>query len=305
MPNPAIPGTLRDRTGSQAIQRRAAAEIKRRYAGLQTDVLELFNRIPVYALNDDYGAVVYGMTPDQYERLSIELAAALDRWVAGARDPAHIFWYDGMVSDASQMGAAQSVANLSALAPAYAASRALETVIYSAPYQNRLAVAQMKSYEHWTGLAAAQKAELTQVIGRAVIDGKNPKAVTTEIMERMDVGRAKALAWAQTDITDTLRKARMAEADYTSENLGIKIGLLWTSALIPTTRAHHAARNGKVFDSAEVKAFYSVNGNRYNCRCAVTEALLDENGKPILSARLKASMLAERETWEKQQAATS
>jgi len=305
MPNPQITGTIRDRTGSQAIQRRAAKEIKRRYAGLLADVLAAFGRIPVYSLNDDFGAVVYGMTPDQYENLSIELAAALDRWIAGARDPAHIFWYDGVVSDASQMGAAQSVSNLAALSPAYAASRALETVVYSAPYQNRLAMAQLKSYEHWTGLAATQKAELTQIIGRAVIDGKNPKAVTTEIMERMDVGRSKALSWAQTDITDTLRQARMAEADYTSENLGLKIGLLWTSALIPTTRQNHAARNGKVFDSAEVKAFYSVNGNRYNCRCAVTEALLDENGKPILSNKLKASMLAERETWEKQQAATS
>jgi len=303
--NPQIPGTLRDRTGSQAIQRSAAKEIKRRYAGLLADVLAAFNRIPVYSLNDDFGAVVFGMTPPQYEALSIELAAALDRWIAGARDPAHIFWYDGVVSDASQMGAAQSASNLAALSPAYAASRALETVVYSAPYQNRLAMAQLKSYEHWTGLAATQKAELTQIIGRAVIDGKNPKAVTTEIMERMDVGRSKALSWAQTDVTDTLRQARMAEADYTSENLGLKIGMLWTSAFKSRTRSWHASRSGHVYSSAEVKAFYSVNGNRYNCYCAVTEALLDENGKPILSARLRASMLAEREAWQKTQDATS
>jgi len=67
--------------------------------------------------------------------------------------------------------------------------------------------------------------------------------------------------------------------------LGIKTGMLWTSALIPTTRSWHAAKNGKVLTTAEVKAFYSVNGNRYRCRCAQTEALLDADGKPILTKK--------------------
>ena len=298
MPNPTIPGTIRDRTGSAAIMRRVVADIKRRYAGLQTDVLAIFARVPVYQVNDTYGQVFYGLTPQQLELLSEELQAAYARWIASAKDPANVFWYSQYIDDAQQMGTAQSVANLTALAPSYAAARTLEAVVYSAPYQTRLAMAQIKSYEHWTGLAASQKSELSEIIGRAVIDGKNPKAVRTEIMERLDVSRSKAAQYAQTDITDTLRQARIAEADYTAENLGMKIGLLWTSALIPSTRSWHASRNGKVFDSAEVKAFYSVNGNRYNCRCAVTEALLDDEGKPILTDRLKASMLAERKAWE-------
>ena len=301
MANPIIPGTLKDRTGSTAIMRRAVAEIKRRYAGLSADVLAAFGRIPVYALNDEFGQVAYGMTPQQLQALSDELLATFYRWMTAGRDPMHAFWWDAYLDDASQTGAAQSAANLTNLSPVYAASRTLESIIYSAPYQNRLAMAQIKSYEHWTGLAATQKADLTQIIGRAVVDGKSPKAVTTEIMERMDVGRAKALSWAQTDITDTLRQATWAETDYATETLNIKIGLLWTSALIPTTRPHHAAKNGKVLTTEEVRAFYSVNGNRYNCRCGQTQALLDDNGKLIATDRLKASMLAERTAWEKTQ----
>ena len=113
-------------------------------------------------------------------------------------------------------------------------------------------------------------------IGRAVVDGKNPKAARAEIMERLDVGRSKAMAYAQTDITDTLRQARMAEADYAQEQFGMAIGLLWTSALIPTTRPWHASRNGKVYTSAEVTAFYGQRGNRYNCRCGVIQLSGDE-----------------------------
>jgi hypothetical protein len=299
MPNPVIPGTPKDRTGSGRILRRAIQEINQRYAGLQVEVLALFDRIPTYALNDGADRIVYAMTPQQMELLSTELQATHARWIAAARDPAYIFWWDSHLEDASQLGTAQSVSNLTNLSEAYGVSRALETVIYSTAYKTRLAMAQIKSYEHWTGLAAQQKTDLAQIIGRAVVDGKNPKAVRTEIMEKLDVSRSRAAGYAQTDITDTLRQARIAEADYASAELGLKIGLLWTSALIPTTRSWHASRNGKVYTSDEVKKFYAVNGNRYRCHCATTEALLDTDGKPILTDRLKASMLAEKQAWEK------
>ncbi|WP_217901294.1 phage minor head protein [Rhodoferax sp. TH121] len=263
--NPIIPGNVKDRTGTAGILRRANAEIKKRYAGLSREVLEIFDRIPVFALNDAADRVLYGMTPEQMAVLSAELQAAVERWIASGRDPAYSFWWNQYASEASHLGTAQSVANLTNLSATYAAARSIETVIYSQPYQTRLGMAQIKSYEHWTGLAASQKAELAQIIGRAVVDGKNPKAVRTEIMERLEVSRSKAAQYAQTDITDTLRQARWAESEYTSETLGIKIGMLWTSALLPTTRAWHASKNGKVLTTEEVRAFYSVNGNRYNC----------------------------------------
>nr|WP_315471750.1 phage minor head protein [uncultured Rhodoferax sp.] len=297
-PNPAIPGTPKDRTGTAGILRRAHAQIRRRYAGLQTEVLAIFDRIPVYALNDVTDRVMYGLTPEQLQAMSAELAAAYERWIAAGRDPAYSFWYSTYVEDATQLGTAQSVANLSTIAPAYAATRTIESIIYSTPYKTRLGMAQIKSYEHWTGLAAQQKADLAQIIGRAVVDGKNPKAVRTEIMERLEVSRSRAAQYAQTDITDTLRQARMAEADYSSVELGLKIGLLWTSALLPTTRATHAARSGKVYTSEEVKAFYGKDGNRYRCHCSVTETLLDSEGKPILTDKLKAAMLKEKATWQ-------
>ena len=302
MANPVIPGSAKDRTGAGRIIRRALAEIDQRFKGLKADVLALFNRIPVYSTNalaDPGPRVLYGLTPQQMASLSAELQAALERWIASGRDPANLFWWAPYADEASQLGAAQSVANLGNLSAVYAASRTLESIVYSTPYQNRLAMAQIKSYEHWTGLAAQQKTELAQIIGRAVVDGKNPKAVRTEIMERLEVTRSKAAQYAQTDITDALRQARWAEAEYAGESMGLKIGLLWTSALKPTTRSWHASRNGKVFTAEEVKAFYGQRGNRYNCYCGQTEALLDADSRPILTDKLKASMLAEGQAWER------
>lgn len=299
--NPVIPGNAKDRTGTGGIRRRAGASIRRRFELIETEVRSAFDTIPVYALNDTGGPVVrYGITAEVLARIAASLQATLDRWIgSGARTVEQVFWWDVFVDDASQLGTAQSAANLSALSPTYAAAQSLFSIVHSQPYVERLATAKFKSYEHWTGLASEQRADLAQLIGRAVSDGLNPKAARRLISDRLGVGMAKALAYAQSDITDTLRMARVAESERAKDEFGIETALLWTSALIPTTRTWHATRHGKVFTPDEVRAFYAENGNRYNCHCATTECLLDAKGEPILTQQLRDTMARERKAWER------
>lgn len=298
--NPIRPGTTKDRTGAAGILRRCVAQIGRRWAGLTAEVLAIFERIPRYAVNEaasEFGRVLYGLTPQELAATAQALQDALDRWITDGREAKHVLWYEPFQAEAAQLGSAQSAANLGQLSTTYAAARSLRDIVFSEPYRNRVAMAQIKSYEHWTGLTQGMRSELSQIIGRAVVDGKAPRAVRKEIVERLDVSKSKALQYAQSDITDTLRQARMAEKDQAEADFRLSLGLLWTSALIPTTRPWHASRNGKVFTSAEVKAFYSVNGNVYSCHCAVTECLLDDDGKPILTPGLKAAMAKEKAEW--------
>lgn len=300
--NPIIPGNRQDRTGTAGILRRANAAIRRRWTGLQAEVLAIFARIPIYSQNDaarPAERTIYGLTPDEVAATAQALQQALDRWISEGRESRHVLWWEPYPEEAMQLGTAQSVANLTNLSPAYAAARSLQTAVFSQPYRNRVAMAQIKSYEHWTGISAGMRSELSQIIGRAVVDGKAPREVRREIIDRLDVSQSKALQYAQTDITDTLRQARMAEADHGSEVMGLNIALLWTSALVPTTRPWHASRNGNAYSTAQVRAFYEVNGNRYNCRCATTECLTDEGGAPILSKGAKDSLRREREAWQK------
>lgn len=295
--NPIIPGTRQERTGTVPIIRRARAEISRRFAGLTERVLQLFDSIRTYSVNEAQ-AVLYGLTPEELTALNGELQAAMEYWIASGREAAHSFWWSPFLSDASQTGAAQSAANLTRLSEAYAASRSLATIVRSEPYRNRVGLAQVKSYEHWTGQSAQVRAELAQIIGSAVADGRNPKEVRTLIRDRLDVSASKAKAFAQTDITDALRQARWAERDQAEAEFGLNIGLLWTSALLPTTRATHAARHGQVYTSKQCREFYAQNGNRYSCHCSQTECLLDDDDKPILSDTLKQAMAKEKKDWK-------
>lgn len=300
--NPAIPGTVKDRTATGGIVRRASAAIRQRFAGLQAEVLAIFGRIRTYQGNDlapKAERTLYALTPEELAATSQALQDALERWIADGKQPAHLLWYQTHSAEAAQLGTAQSVANLANLSATYAAARSLEQVIYSEPYRNRVAMAQIRNMDHWTGLSGTLRSELSQIIGRAVADGKNPVDVRTEIAERLDVSRSKALQYAQTDITDTLRQARMQEMEMAQEQFAMNLGLLWTSALIPTTRQWHASRSGKVYTPAEVREFYGQRGNRYNCRCAVTECLIDDNNRPVLTDSLKRKMAAEREAWQR------
>lgn len=296
--NPTLPGTRTDRTGSAGILRRAAAEIRRRYAGLTAEALAVFARIRILAANDAaLPRTIYMLTPEERAVVSTALQEAVERWLAAGRDPAHSFWWSTYVEQSARLGTAQTVANLTNLSAAYAATRSIEQVVFSEPYRNRVAMAQIKSYDHWGGTAAEVKSELSQIIGRAVVDGKNPKAVRAEIMERLDVSKSRAMSFAQTDITDTLRQAKMAEDDFAQEELGISTGQLWTSAFLPTTRPSHGARHGRVFSTAEVREWYGRDGNIFRCHCSVTTCLLDDEGKPILTGGLKKAMAKEKADW--------
>lgn len=325
---PLIPADSNDRTGSAGLRRQALADIGRRFAALRAEVLAIFDGIRTLQVNDDQAArdlpaeavaaagvavvedaeaaalttaarTVYAMTPDELSSVSFALRQALDRWIASGREAAHSFWWSPYVAQASQKGAAQASAALSRLSDAYASARSLQQILFSAPYRNRVAMAQIKSYEHWTGLSAQLKAELSQLIGAAVVDGKNPRAVRTEIAERLDVGKSKAAQYAQTDITDTLRQARMQEDEAAELELGLVTRELWTSAFKATTRPSHAARSGRAYTREEVRDFYSRDGNRYNCFCSITTCLVDADGQPIISADAKRKLKAEREAWQK------
>lgn len=297
--NPAIPGTSRDRTGSMTLLRKALAQINQRFDGLRKDVLAIFAGIPVYALNDEAALVRYGMTPEVMDQTMLDIQTALERWLQDGRQARYLFWWNPFVDQAAQLGTAQSAVNLAQLSSVYATARSLDQVLRSEPYRVRVGLARIKSYEHWTGLKGEAQSRLAGIIGRAVADGLNPRAAAKLIAEGLDVTKSKARQYAQTDITDTLRQARWAEAEATTEELGIKIGMLWTSALLPTTRRTHATRNGGVYSTDEVRAFYSRDGNRYNCHCGQTECLLDASGQPILTDRLKKTMAEERSAWQK------
>lgn len=107
---------------------------------------------------------------------------------------------------------------------------------------------------------------------------------------------AKAKNIAQTEQVGALRQAQWNETDWAADRLGLNTGLLWLSALKPTTRWWHAAEHGKVKTTEWVTEFYSRDGNKFHCYCSQIPALLNDDGS-ILNEGLVEKLKAERITW--------
>jgi hypothetical protein len=296
MKNPIIPRSKTDPVGANRILTKALKEIDARFKGAQSDLLAAFNAIPVYALNE-LAEVAYGLSNADRLALAETTQRILDKWLVDGKSPDD-FFYATFSEQAVSTATAIAYTNIATVSATYAAAESLSNIIHSQPYQNAIATAQFKSYEHWVGLSAQTKADLMQVITQAVADGKNPKSVVTEISDRLGVSRSKARQYSQTDITDTLRQTTINEDARVQKEYGIKTGLLHTSAFLPTTRPTHAARSGKVYTREQVQEFYSQMKNKANCHCGVTTVLLDENGKPMLTKNLTDRMAEERQKWE-------
>lgn len=191
-------------------------------------------------------------------------------------------------------GTAQASVNLSGLTEDYA--RPLTSLLASEPYLRRSALVRARVFEEMQGFAGKAGADLARVLFGGMEDGRNPLDIARDIRAQFGVAKRRAETIARTEINGALRRGRLDEEQDAQERLGIKTGMLWASALKPTTRPSHAKRHGRVYTIEEVRDFYSRDGNAINCFCAVTSVLLDENGNPT-SKRAIDRMTARREAY--------
>lgn len=203
----------------------------------------------------------------------------------------------GAATGAYAEGTAQANVNLSGLTDDYA--RPLTSLLSSEPYVRRSSLVAARVFEEMQGFAGETGADLARVLFTGIEEGRNPLDVARDIRERFGVSRSRAERIARTEVNGALRRGRLDEEQDAQDRLGIKTGMLWASALKPTTRPTHARRHGRVYTIAEVRDFYSRDGNAINCFCSLTSVLLYENGNPT-SKRAIDRMTAKREAYQKE-----
>jgi hypothetical protein len=112
------------------------------------------------------------------------------------------------------------------------------------------------------------------------------------------MSRAKNIA--QTEQVGALRQAQWNETDWAADRLGLNTGLLWLSALKPTTRTWHASRHGKVYTTEQVRDFYAENGNRtmlLQLDCSQIPCLLTDDGE-LFNEGLLTNLLLSAKKWK-------
>ncbi|BEA35969.1 phage head morphogenesis protein [Escherichia coli] len=245
------------------------------------------------------GKFIYDMTPQELAELLEAVQGILDDYLLEGGENNQ--WAMDYVVAEARRGTLEAFNNLSQQSQVYASQTTLQQLLSSPGYQNQIASARLTTFSDWKAISDAVRADLTGIITDAVARGVNPRETASVISKRLDVSMSKAKNIAQTEQVGALRQAQWNETDWAADRLGLNTGLLWLSALKPTTRSWHASRHGRVYTTEEVRDFYAENGNRYNCYCSQIPVMLNDDGS-IFNEGLADKLAKERKAWKKDSA---
>ncbi|MDF6269972.1 phage minor head protein [Escherichia coli] len=241
------------------------------------------------------GKFIYDMTPQELAELLEAVQGILDDYLLDGGEQNQ--WAMDYIAAEARRGTLEAFNNLSQQSQVYASQTTLQQLLSSPGYQNQIASARLTTFSDWKAISDAARADLTGIITDAVARGVNPRETASVISKRLDVSMSRAKSIAQTEQVGALRQAQWNETDWAADRLGLNTGLLWLSALKPTTRSWHASRHGRVYTTEEVRDFYAVNGNRYNCYCSQIPVLLSDDGS-IFNEGLADKLAKERKQWK-------
>ena len=297
---PKIPVSKTDPVGANRRLSKASKQIDARYKRLKSSVIELFRTIPVSASNarDAYG-YRYDFSAIRAAQFNESLMQLIDDILLDDTQPMNAgqFWMSVEVADAYGAGTVEAQQQLAAMSPTYATQRTITDIIYSAPYIQRLSIANAATYSDWVGLSDAARNDLSQIIMNAIAVGANPRDIESDIVKRVGVSESRAKNIAQSELTGILRKSQADEVQESKVLLGLNSALFWISALLPTTRYTHAIRHSRAFSPEQCEEFYSKDGNRYRCHCGQTPCMLDDKGNVIMLESSLERMVGVKDKW--------
>lgn len=242
------------------------------------------------------GKFIYDMPAQELADLLEAVQSILDDYLLDGGDQ-NLWAMDYVVAEA-QRGTMEAFNNLSQQSQVYASQTTLQQLLSSPGYLNQIAAARLTTFNDWKVISDTARGDLTNIITDAVARGVNPRETASVISKRLDVSMSKAKTIAQTEQVGALRQAQWNETDWAADRLGLNTGLLHLSALKPTTRQTHAFWHGKVRTTEDVRAWYSVDGNKYHCYCSQIPVLLNDDGS-IFNEGLSEKLAKERRQWTK------
>jgi len=242
------------------------------------------------------GKFIYDMSAQELADLLEAVQGILDDYLLDGGE--QNLWAMDFVAVEAQRGTLEAFNNLSQQSQVYASQTTLQQLLNSPGYLNQIAAARLTTFSDWKVISDTARGDLTNIITDAVARGVIPRETASVISKRLDVSMSRAKTIAQTEQVGALRQAQRNEVDWAKERLGLNTAILWISALKPTTRVTHAARHGKTFSTEEVAEFYAKDGNSFNCYCANTPCLLDDDGN-LYNKGLEDKLAKERKQWKK------
>jgi SPP1 gp7 family putative phage head morphogenesis protein len=266
--------TKADPNGQRGNVRNITARLRKRLRTAQQRVLREFNVIPVTAVNARERFYSYRYDVDflwltildilQGELGTQAQTIPLDWWFKAQIE---IPWRQGVLDEITEF-------NRVVKEPV-----TVQPILFSPQYLRGLRNTQAVNYGLIKTLGQDTAKSVFQVINDGMKGALTPSEIKRNIKERFDVSESNAKRIARTETNRAYTDARLNTVEQLAAQSGVDMGVVHLSALIPTTRRHHAARHKKVYTVQQQRKWWNTGANRIACYCSVRTVVFDENGQ--------------------------
>lgn len=301
----------KDPTRQGATRRRAERGTRRRLSQSQRQVKALVGDIPgrrkrqAAIINQDEIVYEYDYSAEQAAALAAGIAYILNRDLETSGNQAPPRWYFAdYTENAYRAGALEENRDYNKLVGGAVAAGVVvdglppqtipaENILFSRQYRSSVDLAVSDSYASIKGLSDETSKKVYRAINSGIQSGKSPADISRDITTRFDVAKSNADRIARTEVNTAYNNARMKVSKLMSEQTGLRSGVLHISALLATTRQHHAERHGLAFTPEQQEAWWNEGANRINCYCSVRPVLIDGNSQ-VVDSQMQSDLQAER-----------
>lgn len=295
-----------DPTGQGRNRANLNKKIKVSLANAQVEIIKRFNAIPRNAntesnlsLNQDtFTTYDYDFSPEQQEQLESEILAILIFWLLQdqfTNKPIN-FYSDTNVEESYRAGTLETVRDLNselskiavltgisiAILASLPKSFDVETVLFSQKYLDTVSGYQNDMFYLLKGLSEKTSSQVFERISSGIKANKTPRDIIKDIRKRFGVSESSAKRIVQTETNRINNNSRTDTIDFINANTTMKAVGRHISALLATTRPHHAARHKKLYTTSQQNRWWEQGSNRINCYCSFSIVLLDKDSKQIL-----------------------
>lgn len=297
MGKPILPANPADPSGQDSRERRAMAEMSRRVRECGKQYRKALKGITFIAVNASKKKAYQFLTsPDAIDLVLSDLGNTVDQIMNdGGR-----WLFSDYIRPAYQQGTARANTNIGNQSKLYKDSRSLEQLLTSPPYLKRLSLLRGRMFNEMEGITSDVRTTLARSLTQGLADGVGPLEIAKRIAESTGIVERRARNIARTETGEALREGRLAETE-DAQSIGINVGVMHLSALSITSRVDHVERHGWVGTVQQEREWYAAQpGRRNNCKCATSEMLLDDDGKPMFEDVIERTRKARTE-WEEKE----
>lgn len=287
---------------------KAEKELYRRMAGAAAEIKRYILAMPVskQTVPDNNNLLmnreVYQYGSDSYAQFRQFTIEVINRWfeIGGSGKPPQWF-FDQQVRAAYESGAAETIGMIALLLGLLPRKRTMlevsfEMIVGTYSYEQRVKYSLEQSYNSVDKFGGDISADVVRMVGENIDNGMSPATLAAAAALVFSKARSRAKMIGENEINSAYRAARKREAEALASGLNLNIKVLHRSALLPTTRAWHAARHGRIYTIQAQALWWSQDANSINCYCSVSEVIVGDDGK-VYDLGMQKKLIAQRQTY--------